>query len=750
MIPNQHNPLQISWKQKTKAKNLYIYDTIFYILDLLLMIITIDENKSYIYSEACNIYWNTLQQQSSPQQQHLHLHLSSSSYSMLLTQLFQSFQLIYNVNEIIYQKLQSKFIDLLLMLYHDYYYKWLINTTTITINMKDYIDNFITVIITKKPAEVNIVYLSKVYTLLMYITANNTESMFMLAQYFATYIISINELHILILIKMIQDQANTNFIQLLKHKFYHQLHIYQFIMNYIISNLNLSNDKATITLIQLLSQLCINNSEAANLAIDLGLISILHKMEHKTSSSHIGPEIETLLNIFKTSNNKVKEHLLELRQLAKAKKKRKALNKRKKILKSLQLQQNINSLSQHLPQEELDLKCLVCHEGYSINTSSLLAIYCYNDEIKTFSNDQISNYLKNLKFIGITNENIGMINQYQLGLAQSNEYRLHTVSNFHIIHIDCHREAMYADEELSPAKSEWEGATIRNSHTLCNNLLPIYHPKLLNEYKSALTLYRNRQKSRCTKFNSYKFTSSLISPYLNDIISCIKQICCEQSLAIKTQGGEKSSNLKFFIFLYQNLSILLLDIPNNIFQLLKKEIDDYLQCISSIKQVQTMYIDSHSSLIRLLYHKLYQPDQQSNDNQVLADDETNHINHIYLYLDEIYILCICISFIYPTITEWISYRSDIINLLQLYIKELIDHDANIYRQCILLIYLMDHIYLQQLNHKQAIRLSKKDTQLWGEQDIYQNFIQLQQCTNQNQMFQLLNTLWQSSINTINQ
>ena len=49
-----------------------------------------------------------------------------------------------------------------------------------------------------------------------------------------------------------------------------------------------------------------------------------------------------------------------------------------------------------------------------------------------------------------------------------------TVTHFNVIHFTCHNDAVKADKKLKPPKTEWEGATIRNSHTLCNNLFPIW------------------------------------------------------------------------------------------------------------------------------------------------------------------------------------------------------------------------------------------------------------------------------------
>jgi len=48
-----------------------------------------------------------------------------------------------------------------------------------------------------------------------------------------------------------------------------------------------------------------------------------------------------------------------------------------------------------------------------------------------------------------------------------------SVSHFNLIHSSCHQAAKQADAALRAPKREWEGATLRNGETLCNNLLPL-------------------------------------------------------------------------------------------------------------------------------------------------------------------------------------------------------------------------------------------------------------------------------------
>lgn len=62
------------------------------------------------------------------------------------------------------------------------------------------------------------------------------------------------------------------------------------------------------------------------------------------------------------------------------------------------------------------------------------------------------------------------------GMGDGESGGVTTVTHFNLIHYKCHTEALKADKKLKPPKSEWEGATIRNQHTLTNNLWPILQP----------------------------------------------------------------------------------------------------------------------------------------------------------------------------------------------------------------------------------------------------------------------------------
>lgn len=63
-----------------------------------------------------------------------------------------------------------------------------------------------------------------------------------------------------------------------------------------------------------------------------------------------------------------------------------------------------------------------------------------------------------------------------------------SVSHFNCIHLKCHQAAARAELSLKKPKKEWEGAIIRNSHTKCNNWLPI-KGKIGGEMEAGVNKY---------------------------------------------------------------------------------------------------------------------------------------------------------------------------------------------------------------------------------------------------------------------
>jgi E3 ubiquitin-protein ligase UBR4 len=118
---------------------------------------------------------------------------------------------------------------------------------------------------------------------------------------------------------------------------------------------------------------------------------------------------------------------------------------------------------EEVEEEEAGLACMVCREGYRLRPTDMLGAYCYSKRM---------------------NLALGMSSH---GRA---EWVYTTVSHFNVIHFQCHQEAKRADASLKNPKKEWEGAALRNSETLCNNLFPLRGPQVpLAQYARCVDQY---------------------------------------------------------------------------------------------------------------------------------------------------------------------------------------------------------------------------------------------------------------------
>ncbi len=62
-----------------------------------------------------------------------------------------------------------------------------------------------------------------------------------------------------------------------------------------------------------------------------------------------------------------------------------------------------------------------------------------------------------------------------------------SVAPFNVIHVTCHHEAARADRSMRVPKTEWEGATLRNSRVACTSLLPLRSPTTSDDrYQAGL------------------------------------------------------------------------------------------------------------------------------------------------------------------------------------------------------------------------------------------------------------------------
>ena len=108
-------------------------------------------------------------------------------------------------------------------------------------------------------------------------------------------------------------------------------------------------------------------------------------------------------------------------------------------------------------EEETGHVCVVCGEGETYRAGEPLGCYCFCKRVPLPAASSVES------------------------APSVPEFCYTTVTHFGVIHFACHREASRAERTMKQPKEEWEGATLRNSQTKCNNLLPIHTPSVSEE-----------------------------------------------------------------------------------------------------------------------------------------------------------------------------------------------------------------------------------------------------------------------------
>jgi len=157
-------------------------------------------------------------------------------------------------------------------------------------------------------------------------------------------------------------------------------------------------------------------------------------------------------------------------------------------------------------EDEKGLTCAVCQEGRTLQPSELLGLYAYVKKVSiqpnkcgdknsiegsvllanlpTFLPDSLkgttieSNWFKPAREVGVGLKDLLDASSSYNSASSSGSRRASqfttTVSSRNAIHCSCHAKAKSADRNHPKApKSEWEGASLRNSRVSCNIILPL-------------------------------------------------------------------------------------------------------------------------------------------------------------------------------------------------------------------------------------------------------------------------------------
>lgn len=303
--------------------------------------------------------------------------------------------------------------------------------------------------------------------------------------------------------------------------------------------------------LRLLCGIVHSHAASQQIGVECGALSVLHKLEQISDNSKLGVLAENLLNSMKYNNKSIESAIDDIRYTKRQNKKQAALVQRAKIM----AQMGLTSPTIRTPQipttlppdfavdiidDSPGLHCMVCHEGYQYKPNDTIAFYTYCKQVDIDVNT--------------------LFNRSSLPVISG----VSTVTHFNLIHIQCHNDASKADKKLKPPKQEWQGAAIRNSHTLCNNLYPIFistsMDKLNDRYTTLLSQYQQHIESYwsrlnwLTRSNKYKFELCMY-----DMTQLLYKYTFEESFSDVSRGGGRHSNANLLIYTIQHAIYILHD-----------------------------------------------------------------------------------------------------------------------------------------------------------------------------------------------
>jgi len=213
-------------------------------------------------------------------------------------------------------------------------------------------------------------------------------------------------------------------------------------------------------------------------------------------------------------------------------KKRLAQKKREEIMRQMQAKKDANKFIKQVEKEkeadETGPKCIVCQEGYTKKPTEVLGMYVLSKRLK-----------------------IQEVADGTGGFTNTVGYTTVTHSNF--IHFTCHANAHRADQQTKNPKKEWEGATIRNSHTKCNNLFPVRGGNLrLDDYNSMVERYYSSLQKQVGPCDADR-----IKVLLHDFKMLMKRLAYEDSFSRDSHGGGPEHNMHLVPFMIQMCDSLL-------------------------------------------------------------------------------------------------------------------------------------------------------------------------------------------------
>eukprot|EP01156_Anaeramoeba_ignava_P008098 Anaeramoba_ignava/a355982_133.p1 GENE.a355982_133~~a355982_133.p1 ORF type:complete len:661 (-),score=177.44 a355982_133:151-1962(-) len=337
----------------------------------------------------------------------------------------------------------------------------------------------------------------------------------------------------------------------------------------------------------ILAGLARNHELTQQKIFESGIIESLIALEKLSTQTNLGTLSENVLDICSQNNKKIADHVNTLRKSIKEKQRKKAMEKRAEMLRQMGFQELNSQRKVAMPQviskldatefgeivEEKGLKCSICQEGKTLEPEKPLGFYIYSKRMP----------LEPRNIIGFD----------ALGIS--------SVTQFNLIHFSCHHKAAQVDSRGEHPKREWDGAYLRNSQVLCNNLFPILLDNLPEQqYLTAVETYWSRLEAVFGSSIPFSARSNFL---LHDLKFLLLRFARQESFSIDAHGGSPETNILVLPFMLQMANFLLhlnddqnqKDLEPKISRFLEIQKDEWI--MKSIRTIDNVLFYSTASLL---------------------------------------------------------------------------------------------------------------------------------------------------------
>ena len=328
--------------------------------------------------------------------------------------------------------------------------------------------------------------------------------------------------------------------------------------------------------LQLLGSLARTHAGTQQLLLAPEVMGTIHALEQHSSSASkaIGTWAEALLEAMRDAG--LAATVDRLRQSTQASKRKAALDQRQRILSSMGMSAAAGdgkgpgskrvvvsaaataALIGDL-QEEVGHVCVVCGEGEAYRPGETLGVYVFTKRVPlpslcepcggAASAAHASPVSRGSPFLPYGSA----LGSLGLGGAVAPSEACHTtVSHFNTIHVRCHREAATAERSLKQPKQEWEGATLRNSRTRANALLPFWGATVGEEAYGACVEQFWAQAQSTGRADAPR--PKLLAHNLRLLLL---RFACEEQFSHDARGGGRESNIRLLPYFVQMATYLL-------------------------------------------------------------------------------------------------------------------------------------------------------------------------------------------------